>query len=135
MANTDLRKALELRPGQPQVLNYLGYSLIERKQNLNEALLMIEQAVKQEPDSGYIVDSLGWCFFRLGRFSEAIGPMERAVQLEPFDPIVNDHLGDVLWMVGRQREARFQWRRSLSLEPEEEEIEKILKKLESGLDN
>ena len=134
-ASIDLRKALELRPAQPQVLNYLGYSLIERKQNLDEALFMIEQAVKQEPDSGYIVDSLGWCFFRLGRFNEAIGPMERAVQLEPFDPIVNDHLGDVLWMVGRQREARFQWQRSLSLEPEVEEVEKILKKLEFGLDN
>ena len=94
---------------------------------------MIKQAVKLQPESGYIIDSLAWGLFRLGRFEDAIKPMERAVELEPFDPIVNDHLGDILWMVGRQREARFQWQRSLSLKPEPEEKIKIIKKLEFGL--
>jgi tetratricopeptide (TPR) repeat protein len=117
-AEADFRKALELNPGQPQVLNYLGYSLVEQRRNLDEALDMIERAVAARPDSGFIVDSLAWVYYRLGRFDEAVEPMERAAELLPTDPIINDHLGDVYWMVGRQREARFQWERALSLDPE-----------------
>jgi len=86
------------------------------------------------PDSGYIVDSLGWVFYRLGRFEEAVAPMERAVELLPTDPIVNDHLGDVYWMVGRQREARFQWERALSFAPTDDDAARIRRKLEIGLD-
>jgi tetratricopeptide (TPR) repeat protein len=133
-AEADFRRALELNPGQPEVLNYLGYSLVEQRRNLDEALGMIEEAVAARPDSGYIVDSLGWVYYRLGRFEEAVDPMERAVSLLPTDPIINDHLGDVYWMVGRQREARFQWERALSLEPTEEDGARIRLKLEIGLD-
>ncbi|AHM03853.1 TPR domain protein [Roseibacterium elongatum DSM 19469] len=133
-AEADFRRALELNPEQPQVLNYLGYSLVEQRRNLDEALGMIERAVAARPDSGYIVDSLGWVFYRLGRFDEAVEPMERAVQLLPTDPIVNDHLGDVYWMVGREREARFQWERALSFDPEDEDATRIRRKLEIGLD-
>jgi tetratricopeptide (TPR) repeat protein len=133
-AEADFRYALELNPGQPQVLNYLGYSLVEQRRNLDEALAMIEEAVAARPDSGYIVDSLAWVYYRLGRFEEAVEPMERAVELLPTDPIINDHLGDVYWMVGRQREARFQWERALSLEPTEEDAERIRLKLDIGLD-
>jgi tetratricopeptide (TPR) repeat protein len=96
------------------VLNYLGYSLVEMKTNLDEALDMIERAVAGEPDSGYIVDSLGWVLYRLGRYDEALVQMERAVELLPVDPVLNDHLGDVYWAVGRKREAEFQWHRALS---------------------
>ena len=135
LAEPDLRRALELNPGQPLVLNYLGYSLVEERVKLDEALDMIERAVEARPDDGYITDSLGWVLYRLGRFEEAVEPMERAVQLRPLDPLINDHLGDVLWVVGREREARFQWRRALSLEPEDEaEVERIRRKLEIGLD-
>ncbi len=133
-AEADFRYALELNPGQPQVLNYLGYSLVEQRRNLDEALAMIEDAVAARPDSGYIVDSLGWVYYRLGRFEEAVEPMERAVELVPTDPIINDHLGDVYWMVGRQREARFQWERALSLEPAEEDATRIRLKLDIGLE-
>ncbi|UWQ22864.1 tetratricopeptide repeat protein [Jannaschia sp. W003] len=134
-AEADFRRALELRPGHPLVLNYLGYSLVEERIKLDEALGMIEQAVAARPDDGYITDSLGWVLYRLGRYDEAVAPMERAVQLQPLDPLINDHLGDVLWTVGREREASFQWRRALSLEPEsEEEVERIRRKLEVGLD-
>ncbi|MGP1355165.1 tetratricopeptide repeat protein [Roseicyclus sp.] len=133
-AEADFRRALELNPGQPEVLNYLGYSLVEQRRNLDEALGMIEEAVAARPESGYIVDSLGWVYYRLGRFEEAVEPMERAVALLPTDPIINDHLGDVYWMVGRQREARFQWERALSLEPTEEDGARIRLKLEIGLD-
>lgn len=130
----DFRKALELSPNQPDVLNYLGYSLIEQQVKLDEALAMIETAVVERPESGYITDSLGWVFYRLGRFEEAVAPMERAVSLLPVDPIVNDHLGDVYWKVDRKREAEFQWKRALSFEPEEAEAERIRRKLEVGLD-
>lgn len=94
---------------------------------------MIERAVAARPDSGYIVDSLGWVLYRLGRFDEAVAPMERAVALLPTDPIINDHLGDVYWMVDRKREAQFQWQRALSFDPEEADAIRIRRKLEIGL--
>jgi Flp pilus assembly protein TadD len=133
-SEADFRQALALNPDQPQVLNNLGYSLVEQRRNLDEALGMIERAVQIRPESGYIVDSLGWVFYRLGRYDEAVEPMERAIELLPNDPIVNDHLGDVYWMVGRQREARFQWHRALSFDPTEEDAARIRRKLEVGLD-
>ncbi|MEM6406871.1 MAG: tetratricopeptide repeat protein [Pseudomonadota bacterium] len=130
----DFRKALEFEPNQPDVLNYLGYSLVEQRIKLDEALEMIQTAVAERPQSGYITDSLGWVYYRLGRFEEAVAPMEKAVSLLPVDPIVNDHLGDVYWKVGRFREAEFQWKRALSFDPEEEEADRIRRKLEVGLD-
>lgn len=130
----DFRKALQLRPGQPQVLNYLGYSMLDRGIHLDEAMALIEQAVKAEPEAGYIIDSLAWGYFRLGRYEEALAPMEKASLLEPSDPVVTDHLGDVYWMVGRKREAEFQWHRALSFEPAEKDAARIRKKLEVGLD-
>nr|WP_237212563.1 tetratricopeptide repeat protein [Ruegeria lacuscaerulensis] len=139
LAEADFRRALELNPDQPQVLNYLGYSLVERREKLDEALNMIERAVAARPDSGYIVDSLGWVLFRLGRYDEAVEHMERAVELMPVDPVVNDHLGDVYWAVGRSREAEFQWKRALSfINPTdtdgEADPERIRLKIEIGLD-
>ncbi|SFL47356.1 tetratricopeptide repeat protein [Shimia aestuarii] len=137
-AESDFRKALDLNPEQPQVLNYLGYSLVEKQEKLDEALDMIERAVAARPDSGYIVDSLGWVLFRLGRYEEAVDHMERATELMPVDPVVNDHLGDVYWAVGRHLEAEFQWRRALSFVDEETAEEakpdRIRRKLEVGLD-
>lgn len=132
-SEADFRQALVLNPEQPQVLNNLGYSLVEQRRNLDEALGMIERAVAARPDSGYIVDSLGWVLYRLGRFDEAVAPMERAVELLPTDPIINDHLGDVYWMVGRTREAQFQWERALSFAPEEADAIRIRQKLAIGL--
>jgi len=138
-AEPDFRHALKLNPDHPQVLNYLGYSLVEQQIKLDEALEMIERAVAGQPNSGYIVDSLGWVLYRLGRYEEAVVHMERAVELEPIDPVVNDHLGDVLWAVGRFTEAQFQWKRALSFAAEGEPIpdldpDRIRRKLEVGLD-
>ena len=134
LAEADFRKALELNPKQPQVLNYLGYSLIERREQLNEALSMIEMALQVNPDSGHIVDSYAWCLYRLGDYKKAAKYMEKAVELEPSDPIVNDHLGDALWMIGRRREAVFQWKRAIVFKPEKENLARIEKKIELGLD-
>ncbi len=138
-AEADFRRALELQPDQPQVLNYLGYSLVEKQIKLDEALDMIERAVAARPDSGYIMDSLGWVLYRLGRYEEAVEHMERAAELMPIDPIVNDHLGDVYWAVGRKLEAEFQWKRALSFvdwedAAEEADPDRIRRKLEVGLD-
>ena len=133
-AEPDFRQALALNPDQPQVLNDLGYSYLELNSNLDEALQMIQRAVELSPDSGYILDSLAWGLFRLGRYDAAVVPMEKASLLEPVDPVVTDHLGDVYWATGRQMEARFQWRRALSFSPEEKDAVRIRQKLDLGLD-
>lgn len=134
LAEADMREALKLNPDQPQVLNYLGYSFVDAGRNLDEALGMIQKAVAAMPDDGYIVDSLAWALYRLGRTSEAVAPMERAVELEAVDPILNDHLGDVYWAVGRKLEAEFQWHRALSFKPEAKDEARIRRKLAVGLD-
>ncbi len=132
-AEADFLKALEFEPEQPFVLNYLGYSWVEKGLHLDKAQKMIEQAVKLRPRDGYIVDSLGWVQYRLGSYPPAVKNLERAVELRPEDPTINDHLGDAYWRVGRKLEAGFQWRRALSLEPEEDLIQAIKDKLEKGL--
>ncbi|MDX5364868.1 MAG: tetratricopeptide repeat protein [Alphaproteobacteria bacterium] len=133
-AEKDLTLALELSGEHPLVLNYLGYSWIEQHHRLDEALAMIEKAVEQRPNDGYIVDSLGWARYRLGEYDLAVKYLERAVELQPGDPTINEHLGDAFWKVGRRIEARYQWSHALSLEPEPRR-EKILRaKLDLGLE-
>lgn len=137
-AEADLQAALEIRPEQPSLLNYLGYSWIDRNENLEEGLALIQKAVDLAPEDGYIQDSLAWAYYRLGRYQEAVAPMEEAARSMSADPLINDHLGDIYWMVGRKREAEIQWRRALSLEPTETEDdvdpERIRAKLDRGLD-
>ncbi|MSO84819.1 MAG: tetratricopeptide repeat protein [Rhodospirillales bacterium] len=132
-AEADFLKALEFEPEQPYVLNYLGYSWVEKRQNLERATDMIRRAVALRPNDGYIVDSLGWVHYQLGDYPAAVGTLERAVELRPEDPVLNDHLGDAFWRVGRRTEARFQWERALGLKPEPDLIETIRKKLKEGL--
>jgi tetratricopeptide (TPR) repeat protein len=132
-AEADLQKALQLYPDQPLALNYLGYSWVDQNRNLKQGMALIEKAVALKPDDGYIVDSLGWAHFKLGNYAESVRFLERAVELKPEDPVLNDHLGDALWRVGREREAKFQWDQALTLDPEQEEVEKIKKKLAEGL--
>jgi tetratricopeptide (TPR) repeat protein len=131
-SEADLLHALELKPDQPLVLNYLGYSWIDRGENLDRGLKMIEKAVELRPEDGYIVDSLGWAHYRLGDYSSAVQYLEKAIELVPEDPTINDHLGDAYWQSGRATEARFQWRRALQFGPEANEIKPIEAKLDSG---
>lgn len=133
LAEADFLKALELNPDQPQVLNYLGYSWIDQDMNLTEALGMIEKAVEAQPQDGYIVDSLGWAFYKLGRMEEAVETLERAVMLNPTDPEINDHLGDAYWQVGRRLEARFQWNVAKSVDKDGKVAERVVPKLADGL--
>jgi len=132
-AERDFKRALELNPDQPYVLNYLGYSWVDQGINLGPAREMIERAVKLRPNDGYIVDSLGWVLYRLKDFEGAVEHLERAVELRPNDPTINDHLGDAYWRVGRYTEARFQWQRALALKPEADQISAIEDKLQRGL--
>ncbi len=134
-AEADLLKALELKPDQPLVLNYLGYSWIDRGENLERGMKMIEKAVELRPDDGYIVDSLGWAHYRMGDYEAAVEKLEKAIELVPEDPTINDHLGDAYWRTGRLVEARYQWRRALQFGPQEDEIKPIEAKIEHGLND
>ena len=133
-AEKDFLKALELKPDQPYVLNYLGYSWVDQGINLKRAREMIQRAVEQRQDDGYIVDSMGWVLYRLGDYEEAVQHLERAVELRPLDPIISDHLGDAYWKVGRKHEARFVGGARSAWDPEKEEVDRIEVKLEKGLE-
>jgi len=132
-AEADMRKALDLQPEQPHVLNYLGYSWIDQGINLDEGMRMIKRAVDQRPDDGYIVDSLGWAYYRIGNYEDAVKNLERAIDLKPEDPTINDHLGDAYWRIGRTLEAKFQWAHARDLKPEPEDLPKIEAKIANGI--
>jgi tetratricopeptide (TPR) repeat protein len=132
-AEPNFRKALELFPNQPQVMNYLGYSWVDMNMNLEEGLQLIQKAVDLRPSDGYIVDSLGWAYYRLGKFEDAVRELERAVSLKPDDPVLNDHLGDAYWRVGRKLEATFQWAHARDMKPEPDVLASVQKKLAEGL--
>jgi tetratricopeptide (TPR) repeat protein len=132
-AEADLKKALELNPDQPLVLNYLGYSWVDQGTNLDEAFKMLRRAVDLRQRDGYVVDSLGWAYYRLGRYDDAVRELERAIDLKPSDPVINDHLGDAYWRVGRKLEAQFQWNHARDLGPDADDLPKILDKIKNGL--
>jgi Flp pilus assembly protein TadD len=117
-AERDLKKALALKPDEPDILNYLGYSWIDRGEQIQAGKAMIEKALAAKPDSGAIVDSLGWAYYKLGDYDQSVQQLERATELEPADAEINDHLGDAYWRDGRRIEATFQWRRVLTLQPD-----------------
>lgn len=139
-AEVDFKKALELIPphlnrDRALVLNYLGYSWVDQKLNIDEAFQMLRKAVELSPREGYIIDSLGWAYYRLGRYDDAVRELERAVELKPGDPVINDHLGDAYWKVGRKLEAQFQWAHARDNKPEADDLVKVLWKLENGLED
>lgn len=133
-AEKDLLQALKYQPDHPYILNYLGYAWADKGEKLEDALLMIEHAAELRPGDGYITDSLGWVYYRMGRYDEAVPYLEQAVELMPYDPTINDHLGDAYWTVGRHMEAEFQWKRAKNHSEDAELIAKIDKKLKDGLE-
>jgi len=133
-AERDFRAALKLNPDRADVLNYLGYSWVDKGQNLEEAVTMLEKARALRPLDGMIADSVGWAYYRLGRYPDAARALEEAVQLVPGAADVNDHLGDAYWHVGRKIDARFQWQHALQLKPDEKQKPIIERKLQFGLD-
>ena len=138
-AQADFKKALELVPdtqpgGRAQVMNYLAYSWVDRGENIDDAFKMLQRAVELSPRDGMIIDSLGWAYYRLGRYDDAVRELEKAVDLKAGDPVINDHLGDAYWKVGRKLEARFQWNHAKDSNPEHEDLIKILGKIDNGMD-
>jgi tetratricopeptide (TPR) repeat protein len=132
-AEADMKKALELSPDQPYVLNYLGYSWIDQGVNLDEGMKMLKRATELRPDDGAVTDSVGWAYYRLGQFDTAVEWLERASEQKGDDATVVEHLGDAYWHVGRKREARFEWERALNQKPDKDRLPVILDKLANGL--
>ena len=132
-AEADMKKALQLSPEQPHVLNYLGYSWIDQGVNLDEGMKMLQRATELRPDDGAITDSVGWAFYRLGQYDKAVEWLERAAEQKSDDATIVEHLGDAYWHVGRKREARFQWERALNQKPDKDRIPVIKEKLANGL--
>jgi tetratricopeptide (TPR) repeat protein len=132
-AEADLLEALKLSPDQASVLNYLGYSWVDQDRRLPEAIAMLEKARALSPFDGYVVDSVGWAYYRTGRYPEAAKTLLEAVQLVPGDPTINEHLGDAYWKVGRKLDARFQWNHALAFGPTDDQKAKLEEKLKDGL--
>ncbi|MHA1539623.1 MAG: tetratricopeptide repeat protein [Alphaproteobacteria bacterium] len=132
-AERDLLMALKLQPDQPEVLNYLGYSWVDRGINLNQGQKMLERAVELSPGNGFIIDSLGWALFKQKKYKSAVSFLERSVELVPNDPVISGHLGDAFWKNGRKKEATFQWQRALDLHPEKDLIPELKDKIEHGI--
>lgn len=132
-AEADLKRALQLEPGQPDVLNFLGYAWVDRGENVEEGFKLIKQAIQARPDRGYIVDSLGWAHYRRGDYEEAVTALEKAAELDPADAVITGHLGDAYWRVGRRVEAGFEWRRALELGPDARQAADLRQKLADGL--
>ena len=133
-SDKDLLDALKIIPNNSYVLNYLAYSWLERNQNINKAILMLEKAYKENENDPYIIDSVGWGYFLVGKYKDAEKYMRRALELMPNDPIVNDHYGDILWKLNRKIQAQYFWNSVLKMDDAEKEmIEKIKVKLINGL--
>ena len=133
-AEADFKRVLAFEPENADALNYLGYTWVDRGENLTEAFEMIRKAVEIEPNSGAITDSLGWAHYKLGQYDEAKKNLEDAVELSPSSATIIDHLGDVYWKLGRFREAGYQWERALEFEPTDEEGANIKLKLKGQFD-
>ena len=133
-ADEDLIESLKIDPDEPYVLNYLGYSWLERSYKIPDAMDMLKEAYSLRENDPYITDSIGWAYYLIEDFVNAKKYLEKAVKLMPYDPIVNDHYGDVLWRLNKKVQARYFWNGVLKLEDTEEELKKeIEKKLVFGL--
>ena len=133
-SDKDLLKSLTIKPDDPYILNYLGYSWLEREYKIQEAIEMLDKAYNQKKNDPYIIDSVGWGYYLIGDFINAEKFLKKAIQLMPNDPIVNDHYGDVLWKLNRKIQAKYYWRNAINSKDAEKEIKKNnSKKLLKGL--
>ena len=132
-SEADIQTALKLSPAQPELLNYLGYSWVDRGRNIPDALAMLEKARALRPSDGYIVDSVGWAYYRLGRYDDAATTLGQAVLMVPGDPTINEHFGDALWRAGRKIEARYQWYHAITFSDDAAVKAALEQKLKTGL--
>ena len=135
-AEKNFLQALKISPKQPEVLNYLAYSWLEKKINLDKAKEMLVEAVNLSKGRGYILDSLGWAYFLLKDFDKAEEILQTAYEKEPSEAVIYDHYGDVLWTNGKQIQARYVWQNAIKLKNIEQDLkESINKKIIFGLDD
>ncbi|HYG46917.1 MAG TPA: tetratricopeptide repeat protein [Allosphingosinicella sp.] len=127
-----LEEARRLGPDQPVVLNFLGYSQLERRENLAEAEKLIGEANRLQPDDAAITDSLGWAYYVRGDVPKAIELLERAAQGQPADAAIAEHLGDAYYSAGRRYEARYAWRAALHY-AEGAAADRLRRKIDTGL--
>ena len=134
-SDQDLIESLKIKPNNPYVLNYLGYSWLERKYKIKDAIDMLDNAYNQKKNDPFIIDSVGWGYYLIGDFVNAEKFIRKAIQLMPNDPIVNDHYGDILWKLNRKIQAKYYWQSAINSEDTDDEVRKnISKKLLVGLD-
>ena len=135
-AEMDLKESIKISPDQPHVLNYLAYSWIEKEINIDQALKMLKRANTLKKNDGYIIDSLGWAYYKNQNYIDAEKFLQEAVEIMPLDPIINDHYADTLWMLKKNIQARYVWNYILSLDNAEQELkDNINKKLIFGIKN
>ena len=138
-AEVQFRKILAIDPNNAMTLNYLGYMLADRGVRLTEAVGIIQQAVKLDPQNGAYLDSLGWAYFKLGQYGPAEENVRKALERMSTDPAVHDHMGDIYEKTGRLKEAAAQWELALSEyahstpgDTEPGDVAKVEKKLEGA---
>jgi tetratricopeptide (TPR) repeat protein len=127
-AERDLRRIIELQPGDSRALNHLGYMLADRTERFEESLELLEQAIAISPDDPAIIDSLAWVQYKLGRYEESLSNLRRAFAAFP-DHEVASHLGEVLWVLGRQREAMEVWEDALEETPDSPIVREAMERL------
>ena len=132
-AKASLEAAYKAAPGEAVVLNYLGYAQLERRENIEAAQKMIEEASRLQPTDAAITDSLGWAYYLRGRTPQAIELLERAAAGNESDPAIHEHLGDAYYTAGRRYEARYAWRAALVTAEEEKDSERLRRKIDIGL--
>jgi tetratricopeptide (TPR) repeat protein len=132
-AKPALQRAVALGPDQASALNHLGYAMLERGDNIEEATKLVAKASALRPNDPAITDSLGWAFFKRGQTAEAITILETAVATDPTISETSEHLGDAYWMVGRRVDARYTWRAALVQAGDDEVIRRLNAKIADGL--
>jgi Flp pilus assembly protein TadD len=127
-----MKEVLRLDPSNADALNYLGYSYADRGILLEEALKLIQKAMTLKPNMGYITDSLGWVYFKLGDYEKARVELEKANQLTPDDPIITEHLADSYYKLRQIEKAIQLYQKALTLEPKPDQIERLKNKIKEG---
>jgi Flp pilus assembly protein TadD len=132
LMETSLRKVMEMSPDNHHAYNALGYSLAERNQRLDEAFALIDKAMQMAPGDPFIMDSLGWVNYRMGKLKEAEALLRRAYALRS-DPEIAVHLGEVLWVQGDKAGAQGMWREARAKDPHNDVLKSTLARLNTGL--
>jgi Flp pilus assembly protein TadD len=126
-----MKSVIRKNPDHAEALNYLGYTYADRNVNLDEALELIQRALELKPESGYIVDSLGWVYYQKGDYERAIKELERAVAMTPDDPVINEHLGDGYLKLNKKAKALEAYKRALQLDPKVDQSKKLKEKIKA----